>query len=60
MSGASSSSSSEGWKKKKGKRKSVDWELLEDLWPIEDRPRRLKERKAVRGMSMGQVILDDI
>ena len=46
--------------KKKGTRKSVDWELLEDLWPIEDRPRRLKERKAVRGMSMGQVILNDI
>ena len=52
-----SSSSDGGWKKsRKGKRRCVDWELLEDLWPIEDRPRRLKEKRAVKGMSMGQLM----
>ena len=54
---SSSSSSDDGWKKsRKGKRRGVDWELLEDLWPIEDRPRRLKEKRAVKGMSMGQLM----
>ena len=56
-SNSSSSSSDGGWKKsRKGKRRCVDWELLEDLWPIEDRPRRLKEKRAVKGMSLGQLM----
>ena len=54
---SSSSSSDDGWKKsRKGKRRGVDWELLEDLWPLENRPRRLKEKRAVKGMSMGQLM----
>jgi hypothetical protein len=54
---ASSSSSSAGRRKKtvgkrrkkgKSKRVDLDWELLEQLWPVEDRPPALQSQKTVR------------
>jgi hypothetical protein len=55
------SSSEEGGKKrkrksgerkkgKKSKKEDKDWELMEELWPAEDRPRRLQDREYVMGV----------
>ena len=55
----SDSSSSRGKSKrgkKKGKRAELDWELLEELWPLEDRPHRLQSKKGTRGLSMSKLM----
>jgi hypothetical protein len=46
---------------KRGKKKRItdgDWELLEELWPAEERPARLQSRKAVAalGLSMTKLL----
>jgi hypothetical protein len=40
---------------KKSKRKrNVDWELMEDMWPEEDRPKKLRSRKFVESITIDQ------
>jgi hypothetical protein len=55
----SGSESSEGPSKKGKKKKKtdkLDWELLDDLWPIEDRPRKLQSRKNCGKISMNKMM----
>lgn len=60
-SGSGSSSSSSGAdgerkKKKKKKNKGLDWDLLEVLWPKEDRPAKLQVKKLVIKKSMSEML----
>jgi hypothetical protein len=43
-------------KKKKVKKEDKDWELLEELWPVEDRPRRLQDREYLSGISVTKMM----
>lgn len=65
---SSSDDSSSGEEKRRGrggkgrrarvKRGKLDWELLEELWPAEDRPKALQSRKSVvkQGLSMAELM----
>jgi hypothetical protein len=61
---SSSSNSSRGPGRKKGdekkskkqKKRDKDWDLLEELWPVEDRPRRLQDRAYVSGLSVTKMM----
>jgi hypothetical protein len=60
-SSSESESDSESGKGKKKKRKQkiakdFDAELLEELWPVEDRPKRLQKKKVVQTMSMSKLL----
>ena len=59
-SSSSSDSSSSGGKSKKSKKnrkgKMLDLDLLEILWPKEDRPRKLQSKKVVQTMSMSKIL----
>jgi len=59
-SGSSSSSAGKRGEKKKRrsmkKGKKVDWDLLEELWPLEDRPKKLQTKKGVKGQSMSKLM----
>ena len=53
------SSSSEGPRRGRSGRRSkklVDMELLEDLWPREDRPKKLQSKKGLVGLSMSELM----
>jgi hypothetical protein len=59
------SSGAEGRAKKRSAKKrsksrltDLDWELLEELWPVEERPARLQDRRAVAksGLSMTKLM----
>jgi hypothetical protein len=64
-SGSSSERSSTGDSEQEGKRKKkaansrrrkkiseADWELLEELWPVEERPARLQSRRVVASLNL--------
>lgn len=53
---SASSSAKNSSKKKKGKGKSIDLELLEVLWPREDRPRKLQSKKVLKDLSMTKLM----
>ena len=55
-SSSSESSSEEDKKGKKKKRKTVDMELLDELWPTEDRPTKLRKARGIGGLSMSKLM----
>ena len=59
LSSSGSSSASGRASRKRASRRSkklVDLELLEDLWPREDRPKKLQSRKGLVGLSMSELM----
>ena len=56
----SSSSEAGGGKKRKqkGKRKKrdVNWDLINEMWPINNRPKHLQRRSVVKKMELGQLM----
>ena len=55
---AASSSSSSGERKKKKRKKRVRtgmWELVNEMWPLDTRPKLLQSRKTVEKMSIAEI-----
>ena len=55
---AASSSSSSGDRKKMGKKKRVRtgmWELVNEMWPLDTRPRLLQNKKTVEKMTIAEI-----
>jgi hypothetical protein len=48
--------SARGKKAKRSRKEDKDWELLEELWPLEDRPRRLQDKQYVSGLSITKMM----
>ena len=53
---SSSNGSGKGRRRTKKKRKTVDMELLEELWPVEDRPLKLQKSKGIGNLSMSKLM----
>jgi hypothetical protein len=43
-------------KKKKGKGSEVHWDLINEMWPLESRPKHLQKKKVVEKMELGELM----
>ena len=43
-------------KKKKGTGKEVMWDLVNEMWPVESRPKHLQKRRIIEKMELGQIM----